>query len=123
MKKIFANILLIAISVSLVGAMTDDAKSKNPKAAAKAEAKEQKFDGWVSDEKCGAKVDADCAKKCEAAGVKMVFVDTEKNVIPVTNADALKGFAGQHVNIKGKLENGALTVASVKAAPVAPSKL
>jgi hypothetical protein len=123
MKKIFASILLIAISVPLIAA--DDAKStaKHPKTPAKAAAKEQKFDGWVSDEKCGVKIDADCARKCEAAGVKMVFVDLDKNVIPVANTEALKGFAGQHVNIKGTLENGSLTVTSVKAAVEAPRKL
>jgi hypothetical protein len=35
------------------------------------------FDGWVSDEKCGAKTDAECSKKCRAAGAKLVFVSTD----------------------------------------------
>ena len=38
------------------------------------------WDGWVSDEKCGAKVNADCAKKCIGAGQKMVPVDTPTTV-------------------------------------------
>jgi hypothetical protein len=125
MKKMFAGILLIIMSATLVSAMADDAKNatKSAKPAVKATAKAQKFDGWVSDEKCGAKIDGDCARKCAGAGVKVVFVDTDKNIIPVTNSETLKNFAGQHVNVKGKLENGALTVESVKAAPVTASKL
>ena len=123
MKKIFAGILLLAMSVSMLAAKTDDPKGKSAKAAPKtAAAKSQKFDGWVSDEKCGAKIDAECAKKCEAAGAKMVFVNPDRNVIPVANPETLKGLGGQHVTIKGKLDNGTLTVASVKATPEPPAK-
>lgn len=122
MKKSIAKVLLAAMSLGLVSAMaaqTPNNATKTPaKAPAKGVVKEQSFDGWVSDEKCGARIDADCARKCEAAGVKMVFVDSNKNIVPVTNGEKLKGFSGQHVNIKGKLENGALTVVSIKAAPV-----
>jgi hypothetical protein len=120
MKKIFANVLLIAMSVALIAATPADSKSASKKAPA---AKTQQFDGWVSDIKCGAKIDADCAKKCEAAGVRMVFVDNDKNVIPVANVEALKGFAGQHVVIKGSMKDGVLSVDNVKAASDAPHKL
>jgi hypothetical protein len=113
MKKIVANILLVALFCCMT-ASADDPKKDAKKSMAGAA---QSFEGWVSDEKCGAKIDAECAKKCEALGVKMVFVNaSDKSVIPVANQDSLKGYAGQHVNIKGKLENGVLTVSNVKPA-------
>jgi hypothetical protein len=122
MKRIFAGVLLLAISALTFAAENNDG-AKTTKAAPKAAAaKSQKFDGWVSDEKCGAKVDAACAKKCEAAGAKMVFVDPDKNVIPVSNPETLKGLGGQHVTIRGKLDNGTLAVVSVKATPEPPAK-
>jgi hypothetical protein len=76
------------------------------------------WDGWVSDEKCGAKVNADCAKKCIGAGQKMVFVtDKDKKVIAISNPDALKGHEGHHVNVKGSVKDGALTVQSASMLP------
>lgn len=114
MRRILANTLLIALLFAVPAAKSHAKGPANKNTAASA--KLQTFDGWISDEKCGAKVDADCAKKCQALGVKMVFVTSEKTVVPVANQEALKNFAGQHVSIKGKLENGVLTVASVQAA-------
>jgi hypothetical protein len=122
MKKIFASILLLAMSISMAAANVDNTNNTKgkPKTATKAPAaKEQSFDGWISDEKCGAKIDADCAKKCQAAGIRMVFVDTDKNVIPVENPEMLKDLAGQHVTIKGKMDKGSLKVESAKATPEA----
>lgn len=116
MKTALANVLLLGMLLSIAAARSDTKKDAK-KVPANAAVKAQDFDGWVSDEKCGAKVDAECAKKCESMGVKMVFVNaTDKSIIPVANQQALKGFAGQHVNIKGKLENGVLTVDNVKPA-------
>jgi NOL1/NOP2/fmu family ribosome biogenesis protein len=40
----------------------------------------------------------------------MVFIDSQKNVIPIVNQDAVKGFAGEHVQLKGKIANGSLTI-------------
>lgn len=118
MKKVFATILLLAMSISMAAAKVDHTKKGKSAAAAKtAAAKSQNFDGWISDEKCGAKIDADCAKKCAESGVKVVFVDKDKKVIPVENPEALKGLAGQHVSIKGKLDSGSLKVDSAKATP------
>jgi len=98
MKRIFAVSVLIALLV--VGVM----------------AKNQRWTGYVSDAKCGAKVDAACAKKCIDAGEKIVFVnDGDQSVVPVANPDALKAFAGQHVLVEGKIENNTLTVSKVTA--------
>lgn len=73
--------------------------------------------GWVSDEKCGAAnasaAKAECSKKCIEGGQKMVFVnDKDKSVLAITNPEALKGHEGHHIKVKGKVENGALTVES-----------
>jgi len=96
MKRIFAVTALIALLV--IGVV----------------AKNQRWTGYVSDAKCGAKVDAACAKKCIEAGEKIVFVnDGDQSVIAVANPDALKAFAGQHVLVEGKLENKTLTVSKV----------
>lgn len=116
MKRVVANFLFSA-SLCSMAAATNNVQKDAKKAPASTAAATQSFDGWVSDEKCGAKIDAECAKKCEAMGVKMVFVNAaDKSVVPVANQESLKGFAGQHVNIKGKLENGVLTVSNVKPA-------
>src|SRR5271157_4340393 len=78
-------------------------------------ARGQRWTGYVSDAKCGAKVDAACAKKCIAAGESVVFVnDGDHVVIPVANPEALKGHEGHHVMVEGKLENNTLTVSKVK---------
>lgn len=85
-----------------------------------AAAKEQKWDGWISDSKCGAKgANASheaCAKKCIDAGAKPVLVtDNDQKVIPVENPDALKDHIGHHVQITGNMTaDGSLHVASVK---------
>lgn len=70
--------------------------------------------GWVSDAKCGVNINADCAKQCAQAGEKIVFVTSDKKVLEVANQAALKGHAGEHVKIKGKAENGSVTVSSVQ---------
>jgi len=78
-------------------------------------AKNQRWTGYVSDAKCGAKIDPACTKKCLEAGEKMVFVnDGDKTVVPVANPDALKNHVGQHLLVEGKMENNMLTVTNVK---------
>ena len=74
------------------------------------------WDGWVSDDRCGAKVDAECSKTCLKQGAKLVFVTTEKSVIKVKNPDALKDHVGQHVHINGTLDKDTnmLTVSDIK---------
>src|ERR1700736_221985 len=65
--------------------------------------------GWVSDDKCGAKganakAEA-CTKKCLAAGAKVVVVtDADQKVLMVKNPEALKGHEGHHVAVTGQGE-------------------
>jgi hypothetical protein len=102
MKKILAVFLLLAFSVSMT--MAADGS----------------WTGWITDAKCAPKVKEDCAKKCAEKGEKLVFVDGDaKTIIPVANQDAVKEHAGHHVTVKGKLENGTLTVTSVEMVPEA----
>ena len=75
--------------------------------------------GWVSDDKCGAKganagAEA-CTKKCLAAGAKMVIVtDGDSKVLAVDNQDALKGHEGHHVAVTGTVKGDVMHVGSVK---------
>ena len=104
MKKIALTLFAAAflISVSL---------AKDPKAP-----KATRMNGWVSNEKCGAKdIDnADCTKKCADGGSKLVFVsEKNKSVVNVENQDALKGHEGHHVRVTGTVTDGTLHVDKV----------
>ena len=75
--------------------------------------------GWISDDKCGAKganagAEA-CTKKCLAAGAKMVVVtDGDQKILMVENPDALKGHEGHHVAVTGSISKDSIKVDSVK---------
>jgi len=121
MKKRISTLVLASLLFSIVLAWGDNTKNsdkKSPKpatsSAAAATAATSNFSGWVSDEQCGARVDAKCNKLCYSKGVKLVFVSTDKKVLAVTNQDSLKNFVGQQVTIQGSLQNGALMITSVK---------
>jgi hypothetical protein len=80
----------------------------------------ESFTGWVSDAMCAknpAKVSsashAACAKKCIEGGSPAVLV-VDGKVYPVSNPDALKSYAGEKVTVDATLDNGTLTVKSVK---------
>jgi hypothetical protein len=101
MKKLFAVIGLVLV-VSMLAL------------AAGSAGKAGTWSGWISDAKCGAKVDAACAKKCVDAGEKAVFVnDKDKAVYPIANQDAVKAHAGHHVEVKGTMDNNTLTVSNI----------
>lgn len=110
MKRNLASVFLTSLlAVSLCAAKSDKAKP----AAAKAGDKTT-IDAWISDEKCGVNIDADCAKKCLEQGAKLVVVNTaSKSIVPVSNQDSIKNFVGQHVTVTGTMKDGSLTVASV----------
>lgn len=103
MKKVLLLIGLYVFSMTLLAA-----------------AKDQTWDGWISDSKCGAKGASSsheaCAKKCVGAGEKPVFVsDKDQKVIPVDNPDALQEHLGHHVAVTGKMtSDGSMHVDSVK---------
>jgi len=71
--------------------------------------------GKISDEKCGAKVDSACAKKCIEGGQKAVFVtDDGGKVIAISNQKAVAGHGGHHVKVTGTMDNDWLTVTKVE---------
>jgi len=75
--------------------------------------------GWVSDDKCGAKganagAEA-CTKKCLGAGAKMVIVtDKDSKVLMVDNPDALKDHVGHHIAATGHVMGDNIHVESAK---------
>ena len=75
--------------------------------------------GWVSDDKCGAKGANDkaeaCTKKCLEGGAKMVVVtDSDQKVLMVKNPEALKGHEGHHIAVTGHVEGDSIHVVSAK---------
>jgi hypothetical protein len=98
MKKVFSVLLASAALASISMAATGS------------------WEGWVSDDRCGAKVDPVCSKTCLQQGAKIVFVTTDKAVIKVTNPSVLKDHVGQHVRVKGDMDKGegTLTISSVE---------
>ncbi len=106
MKKVALTVLAVALMASMSLAKAKDQAAK-PKA--------QKISGGISDAKCGAKVDAACAKKCAEAGEKLVVVsDKDKTIFQVDNQDAVKAHAGHHVTVTATNNNGTLHVDNVK---------
>jgi hypothetical protein len=71
--------------------------------------------GRISDLKCGAMVDAACNKRCMDEGQSAVLVDDENGELrPISNTDAVKKYAGAHVEVKGTSKDGLITVRDVK---------
>ena len=75
--------------------------------------------GWVSDDKCGAKGANDkaeaCTKKCLDGGAKMVIVtDKDQKVLMVDNPDALKDHVGHHIAVTGAVKGDSIHVDSAK---------
>ena len=107
MKKV----LLICVALSFVFALTALAFDDM--------AKSTTVNGYIVDDKCGAKGAhagaEECTKKCLAAGAKMVIVtDGDQKVIAVENPDALKGHEGHHVAVTGHMGKDAMHVESAK---------
>jgi hypothetical protein len=71
--------------------------------------------GWITDDKCGAKgahagAEA-CAKKCIEAGAKPVIVsDTDQSVLTIDNPDKIKGHEGHHVTATGTVDTAKKTI-------------
>ena len=107
MRKVLVLLLAVTFVLALSAMAFDDM------------AKSTTVNGWVADDKCGAKganagAEA-CTKKCLAAGAKMVIVtDKDSKVLAVENPDALKGHEGHHVAVTGAMTKDSVKVESVK---------
>jgi hypothetical protein len=105
------KVLLICIAVCFLLAFTAFALDDMGKSAT--------VNGWVADDKCGAKganagAEA-CTKKCLAAGAKMVIVtDKDQKILMVDNPDALKGHEGHHIAATGSVKGDSIHVDSMK---------
>jgi len=107
------KVLSICLAVCFVFAFTFAAMAFDDMA------KSGTVNGWVVDDKCGAKGAhagaEECTKKCLAAGAKMVVVtDGDNKVLSVENPDALKGHEGHHVAVTGTMGKDSVKVESVK---------
>ena len=102
MKRLLALLTLVAALSSLTMAKTMKGS----------------WTGWISDAKCGAKVDPDCAKKCVEGGQMAVFVtDDKKDVLQIHNQEAVKGHAGHHVKLTGSIDKGSIHVDKIEMLP------
>ena len=71
--------------------------------------------GHISDLKCGAMIDAACNKRCMDEGQSAILVTDEVgDLLPITNTGFVKQYAGAHVEVKGTLKDGQITVREVK---------
>jgi hypothetical protein len=110
-KSAMKKVLMVCLAFCFVFALTAMAFDDM--------AKSTTVNGWVSDDKCGAKganakAEA-CTKKCLAAGSKVVVVtDADQKVLAVDNPDALKGHEGHHVAVTGHVSADSVHVESVK---------
>lgn len=107
MRKVLALCLLVCFVFALTALAFDDM------------GKSATVNGWVSDDKCGAKganAGAEgCTKKCLAGGAKMVIVtDKDQKVLMVDNPDALKGHEGHHIAATGAVKGDSIHVESAK---------
>jgi len=107
MKKVLLICLAVCFVLALSALAFDDM------------GKSSTVNGWVSDDKCGAKgahAGAEgCTKKCLEGGAKMVIVtDKDQKVLTVENPDALKGHEGHHIAATGSVKGDSIHVDSMK---------
>ena len=107
MKKVLLICLAVCFLLALSALAFDDM------------GKSSTVNGWVSDDKCGAKGAnagaAACTKKCLEGGAKMVIVtDKDQKVLMVENPDALKGHEGHHIAVTGSVKGDSIHVDSAK---------
>jgi hypothetical protein len=110
-KPAMRKVLVILLAVTFVFALSAMAFDDMGKSMT--------VNGYVVDDKCGAKganagAEA-CTKKCLAAGAKMVIVtDKDQKVLAVDNPDALKGHEGHHIAVTGAVKGDSIHVESAK---------
>lgn len=89
-------------------------------------AKTHKLTGYISDSKCGAaNHQAACVTKCIKGGASPVFVDANKKVWTIDNADSVSNYYGDHVKVTATVDatNNSIHVDKVKKAHSAMSSM
>ncbi len=84
------------------------------------------WNGWITDEKCGAKganaAHKDCAVKCAEKGSKLELYNTaDKKLYKLDNQDMAKQHLGHEVTVTGTATGDSIAVASI--APAAAPKM
>jgi Protein of unknown function (DUF5818) len=79
------------------------------------------WNGWITDEKCGAKganaAHKDCAAKCLEKGGKLVLFNTaDKKLYKLDKQDVAKEHLGHEVTVKGTATGDSIAVESIEAA-------
>lgn len=105
MKRIamVAAVLALVLALAPLASLSADAGSWN---------------GWITDENCGAKGasadHAECARKCLAKGAALVFYNSgDQKIYKIDKQDLAKEHIGHEVTVKGDLKGDAIAVASI----------
>jgi|SRR5579872_314870 len=124
--EIFLLVCALACAMALLFASRSEAAGPAPRSSEQTEtvhastAPIEKFDGMVTDTRCGAKHSskvglsaADCTRACVHAGEHFALVDGEKSYILIGDSAALKRLAGSRVKVAGTLNGNTIAVVSV----------
>ncbi|HVT58813.1 MAG TPA: DUF5818 domain-containing protein [Thermoanaerobaculia bacterium] len=92
-------------------------------ASAAAAAKAGSWDGWITDEACGAKgakvanaEHKDCAQKCLEKGGKLVLYNSsDKKLYQLDKQDLAKQHLGHEVTVKGMADGDKIAVDGIEA--------
>lgn len=81
-----------------------------------AAARADEFTGYLADAKCAAAGKAasaghaECARKCVAAGEKVVLVGEDGKILQIKNQDKVQSHVGHKVTLRGTREGDTLVV-------------
>ncbi len=83
------------------------------------------WNGWITDEACGAKganaAHKDCAVKCMEKGSKLALYNTtDKKLYKLDKQDVAKSHLGHEVTVKGTADGDSIAVTSIEPAADAP---
>jgi hypothetical protein len=116
MKRTFALLTCLAVLSLLVTPI-----------AATATAAAGSWNGWITDEACGAKganaAHKDCAVKCVEKGSKLALYNTsDKKLYKLDKQDVAKQHLGHEVTVKGKADGQSIAVESIEPAAAPKTK-
>lgn len=85
------------------------------------------WNGWITDEACGAKganaAHKDCAVKCVEKGSKLgLYNTTDKKFYKLDKQDVAKAHLGHEVTVKGTADGDTIAVTSIEPAAAAKGK-
>lgn len=108
MKKLSLSVTVLAAALALL-----------PLASLRADS--GSWNGWITDENCGAKganaAHADCAKTCLGKGAKAVFFNNaDKKIYKLDKQDLAKTQIGHEVTVKGEANGDSIAISSIEAA-------